>query len=290
MSIKDKRNKKINTLDLSPNIRNKKIIISQGFAPSLIKDSKLFKKQILNNSIDFYKRTLLIFNYRLISLRMEALIISDILNKNINHSEEFKKDAGEFIRDKENFEKNNKTCFQNIITEKAFIDYYQSFEDFIFKCFCSVYKLFPKFLLDKQNDNLKVNFNNIFENDEVEICREAIIEGRIIDIMHDPIDKIIDKFFLFGLKINLEETINGLRLISLKRNLLEHNNGIINNEFLNKIQKIKVGYNYKKGNRLFISEKELKKEFKLIQESVELIEKGILSSLPTLINKYNSIK
>jgi hypothetical protein len=134
--------------------------------------------------------------------------------------------------------------YENIVSEKNLVDTYSAFEKFLFDCFYSIYEFFPKFL----GNDVKVNTIDFFIDGNIDICKKNIIELNVKSfIQTNNIILIIDGFKKqFDIKnITIpKDDINLLYEISLIRNLIIHNNSVVNrtykeciNKFINNKEK-----------------------------------------------------
>ncbi|PPD49732.1 MAG: hypothetical protein CTY16_03090 [Methylobacter sp.] len=160
--------------------------------------------------------------------------------------------------------------YENIVTEKSLVDAYSAFEKLLFDCFCSLYEFFPKFL----GTEVKVNTIDFFIDGNMDICRKNIIELHVKSfIQANHIKIIIDgfkkQFDIKAIDIN-ENDMNLLHEISLVRNLIIHNNSIVNRTYKESIKKF-----LKNKEKYFFNEEDtvLHKLELLLEDIKELSEK-----------------
>ena len=133
--------------------------------------------------------------------------------------------------------------YENIVAEKNLVDTYSAFEKLLFDCYFSIYQFFPKFL----GSEVKVSTLDLFIDSNMDICKQNIIESQVKDfIQKNNIIDILNGFKkLFDIKklIISQNELNLFYEIGLVRNLVIHNNGIVNRV-------------YKEGARKFLQNKE----------------------------------
>ncbi len=129
--------------------------------------------------------------------------------------------------------------YENIFNEKNLVDTYNAFEKFIFDCFCSLYTSFPKHL----GEQVKVATQDLFIDENIELCKKNFIESKVKDfIQANNIVIIIDEFRK-GFDIKIIDSIISkderflLLEISLIRNLVIHNNSIVNSVYKEQVKK-----------------------------------------------------
>jgi len=143
--------------------------------------------------------------------------------------------------------------YENIVEEKNLIDTYSAFEKFLFDCFCAIYTFFPKYIGDK----VSVNISDLFIDENIELCKKNIIELKVKNFIQS--NNIIDILNGFRKEFSLktikdavsEDERNILYEISLIRNLIIHNNSIVNRVYKEQIKKLpqdKVKYQFNEGD------------------------------------------
>lgn len=139
--------------------------------------------------------------------------------------------------------------------EKVIINSIQFFEEYFST-------LLQRLILKKPEAYLHdkvVTFEELFNGDVVEI-KKRLLNKEISKLMYNVKDTLmkIDKIHKLNLS-NYQEIIDGFIEISLHRNILVHNNGIVNQEFLDDLPKAKIN-DYKIGDfihcsKMYIEEK-----------------------------------
>ncbi|MDU9049053.1 MAG: hypothetical protein Q3M30_09385 [Candidatus Electrothrix sp. Rat3] len=146
--------------------------------------------------------------------------------------------------------------YENIVEEKNLIDTYSAFEKFLFDCFYSIYDCFPKFLGDK----VSVNIYDLFIDENVLLCKKNIIELKVKNLIQSNNIITILSEFKKGFSIKtIDDCIsdnekNILCELSLVRNLVIHNNGVVNRIHIEQIKKFlkeNVKYSFREGETVF---------------------------------------
>ena len=184
--------------------------------------------------------------------------------------------------------------YEEILNEKIYIDAYRIFEEFIYQLIKSMLLLMPKFLVNKQGKNkMQIQYDEIFENDNIELCRERIIERTAKEIIQNSnINDIMDWIGKrFGIQISLsDKNIKSLFVISKRRNILIHNNGIVNGIYLNDLKQFGIKPKYKIG---YLITKALKQELpttrKVLIDTVNKICKVICNKSKQISEYYKKI-
>lgn len=176
--------------------------------------------------------------------------------------------------------------FQNELSYKS---YYQIFEEYINGIFTVLFIHFPKFL---RNEKFDLEFDLIFEQENIQMIRDKIIEKRVKKyIQSNNILEILKKFeSIFGIDISLNKIDRDkLFLASKIRNILTHNNGIINDIFLDEIMLKNISTKYKLNESIFPS---LNKELEQIEDDligiIIKIHDQIIKKLIQLKNYHDS--
>jgi len=157
--------------------------------------------------------------------------------------------------------------YENIVEEKNLIDTYSAFEKFLFDCFCSIYVFFPKYLGNQVN----INTSDLFINENIELCKKNIIELKVKNFIQS--NNIMDVLNGFRKEFSVktiencvsEEEKNILCEIFLVRNLVIHNNGIVNRihiEQLEKFLKGKIKYEFAENDIVFSKLEDLVQDIK----------------------------
>ncbi|OQX28294.1 MAG: hypothetical protein BWK80_00765 [Desulfobacteraceae bacterium IS3] len=185
--------------------------------------------------------------------------------------------------------------YENILEEKNLTDTYSAFEKFLFDCFCSIYAFFPKYLGNQVN----INTSDLFIAENIELCKKNIIESKVKNfIQSNNIMEIINGFRKeFSIK-NIESCVsedekNILCEISLIRNLVIHNNSIVNRIYIEQLKKFlkdKVKYQFDEGDTVLNKLEDLVQDIKDISTRVcEKIADAIINDSKRL-EKYHETK
>ncbi|MHA7844185.1 MAG: hypothetical protein ACX93I_12760 [Winogradskyella sp.] len=223
--------------------------------------------------------------------RLNVLITTkialDLEEGNIDLSEEYVENINRLLASEEKLESQGRTML-NFQYEMSYKLYYQAFEEFMFDLFVILFKNFPKFL---NKDKIELQFDLIFGKDEIELIRLGIIENRVKKyIQSNNIKALIKKFeTIFGIKLSLtKKEIDKIFFASKVRNVLTHNNGIVNDIFINELSHEKIKTNYLIGESII---EKLEYEIDQIDDIIIGISKritfGIMSNLNQL-DKYSA--
>lgn len=138
--------------------------------------------------------------------------------------------------------KNMGKTYKNVFEEKLFTDTYRVFEEYLKDVFTSMFTTFPYLLMEEAE--VSVPFHLIFaDNPDLENHKNLMIANRVKKYMQgDNILKILERFkTTFKLDLSLEEEIQKeAQRLALLRNIITHNNSIINEIYLNTIQKFDI--------------------------------------------------
>jgi len=132
-------------------------------------------------------------------------------------------------------------CYEHIVAEKNLVDTYSAFEKFLFDCFYALYLHFPKFL----GETVSINPLDLFFEGNIELCKKNILESQVKSFIQSKnIRDIIYEFEKkFAIKVQKEgivseENMNLLHEISLIRNIVVHNNSIVNRIYIEQIKRL----------------------------------------------------
>jgi hypothetical protein len=129
--------------------------------------------------------------------------------------------------------------YENIIAEKSLVDTYSAFEKFLSDCFYAIYEFYPKYL----GELIQVNTVDLLVDSDIELCKKNVIESKVRGIIQpNNINAIIDEFKKsFNInKIDISDDDKSLLYeVSLVRNLVIHNNSIVNRIYKEAVKKIK---------------------------------------------------
>ncbi len=180
--------------------------------------------------------------------------------------------------------------FSDVNNELTFKAYFQMFEAFIFQVFTCLYSTYPIFL---KKDNLKFDlaYENIFSTSNINEIQNLIIENRVKrTIQSNNISNTLQKFKkVFGFDVNIDDKdFRNIILASLHRNILTHNNGIVNRIYLQEITFHNLSKKYNLGDCIF---PQLNDHIETLQNTVNNISTSIFDSISdnlTQIDKYAS--
>lgn len=150
-----------------------------------------------------------------------------------------------------------------------------------------VFWFFPEFFNDKSNIDIK----DIFNSDSILTVRNKLIDQKVKDtIQTNNISQLIKKFKdLFGVEIKIaKENLDYLIVASNTRNLLIHNNGIVNNIYIQNLNSSRISSSYHNGDKVIISEKDLRDCNKFFNKIVEETNSSMVSQMEQIIKYSNS--
>ena len=222
-------------------IENKILGIYHNFYINLNKVDDFFK---LNNSIlnDAEQEKEKIKDWFFVSNKIDESKDTVILGLS---KKEFK------IFEKNNREKNIIWLWDNIISKSMLIYFHSLFENFLIKTLELIYNNSDKQFND---DNIKFTFLELKEFWTIEDAKKCIINQKISKTLYASIDKQFDVLFDL-LWINKYENkkdfpIKDLIEISLRRNLFTHEDGIVNDIYINKCIEYWIENNFEKWKRI----------------------------------------
>lgn len=145
--------------------------------------------------------------------------------------------------------------YKVLIIEKIFVNLFAQFEEYVSDVYKILFKHFPKFL---NLDDVRIRYNDLFEQNNIEYLRFQIIERRVKSIIQSSNTFVIlDKFKkIFGIDFKVETDIaNKLFSISQQRNIIVHNSGIVNDIYISEFRKFGIDQDLKIGD--YVLEKTL---------------------------------
>jgi len=151
--------------------------------------------------------------------------------------------------------------------------YYKNFEELISNFIKSIYLVYPKFI-DKENVFNQLEIDILQKSTTDEKIRKIIKDKRVNELVQENnIIAIILKFkIIFGVDLPLsEDEIKLILFFSMNRNLLIHNNGIINSLFLTEVKRFNLISNYELDEN--------------ISSSLEKLTDKIQASIPKIASK-----
>lgn len=244
------------------------------------------KIDILELYIQFQDKLIEQLNYHKYILLLvkleESLLKNGTAEKYLDNSDNHVKDM---IQTKERLGNRD---LKIVTREFVYRNYYQIYEEFISSLLIYLYKTFPNFL-KKENENVSLHFDNIFEDNDIESIRNSVIELRVKGIIQS--NNVVNIFTkiksIFGIDIKLKkEEMDFLMLFSLKRNLLVHNNGKVNSIFLSEVKRHKIECSLKIKDDIIIPDSKSDKLSSQILPITKKIYEAVISDLPRL-EAYN---
>ncbi len=151
--------------------------------------------------------------------------------------------------------------------------YYKNFEELLSNFINSIYLVYPKFL-EKEDVYTKLEIDLLQKTSTVKNIQKIIKDKKVNELVQENnIISIIMKFkIIFGVDLPLsEDEIKLILFFSMNRNLLIHNNGIINSLFLIEVKRFNL-----------ISEYELDEN---ISSTLEKLTDKIKGTIPKIASK-----
>ncbi|NJO03439.1 MAG: hypothetical protein HC880_18715 [Bacteroidia bacterium] len=170
--------------------------------------------------------------------------------------------------------------YKNVLEEKIFTDGFRIFEEFLANIFTGIFSVFPNLLLVDKDRYIDVPFEHVFINPDIKRCQDIVIEKKVKSYLQgDNISKILDRFkSTFDLVINVTpDQKNEIQRISLIRNIIIHNNSVINEIYVNSIRSFKIlNDSYAQGNSILPNlESEINEQRKILKRVSEQIIKDL---------------
>jgi hypothetical protein len=236
----------------------------------------LLKTQISENQNNFDKKIQLINLFRLhkeISEKAFELI-------NISDNNNLLLLSNEYERVNQELKSRNKT-YEQLHNEKVLVDIYSAFEKLLYDHLHTLYSMFPKICFEE--NRLSVRFTDIFLNENLESSREYIIEETLKGIIQSKtIDKtieiILEKSQIKTKDQNVLDNDDKKLLLrfSKVRNLIIHNESLMNKIVLEELKKLKIEHNLTENQS--VSE-DLDNDISKMQELFEKVSKKITDTL-----------
>jgi hypothetical protein len=245
-----------------------------------------FQQEIKALEFDTFLGRSLDQDFQIATLAMQNMSVA-IINSGVPEFNEIVKSYNRAIESI----KNNNRSYDDLLMEKLVINNYYHFEEFISKCYITIYKYFPKYLLSEE---ITVNFEDLFEQNDISFVRNRIINKKVKSIVQSSnVYTLIKKLdTIFSIKIGLEKNrLDQLFVISQKRNVIIHNRGIINGIYLNELRKYSIEPELAEGEYVLrrISDKEIKEMFLYIFEIIQLITEKIIADYSRLTKHHEKI-
>lgn len=164
------------------------------------------------------------------------------------------------------------------IHEKSLINIYTIFISYLLSLYSEILNLKPE-ILKMRNSDIKIK--KIIDGLKENTLLDMLIEDEIFEIGTLRFDKFVDKFNkirlpIFDDSLGEKQSIEKrFKLLWFTRNILIHNDGIINDEFLKNIQDA----NYKKGDRINVTLEILGENIALIETLADNINKRAIDKI-----------
>jgi hypothetical protein len=194
-------------------------------------------KDAINKALNEFERRL--EQQRLFQLQNQLLksLQSEISQVNFCNSDNVKLLSEQYLNFRTQLSETGRS-YENIVAEKNLVDTCSAFEKFLFDCFYSIYDHFPKFL----GNDVSVNTVDLFLDNNIMICKKNVIESKVKSIIQSNSikDTINDLKKKFDIKASYDEKELWLLYeIFLVRNLIIHNNSIVNRVYKESVKKMR---------------------------------------------------
>lgn len=163
----------------------------------------------------------------------------------------------------------------------------------MFDCFCALYEFFPKFL----GEEVSVNIVDFFIDGNIDTCKRNIIEKKVKTfIQANNIKDIINGFkkqFDVKKMTFIDNELNLLYEIALVRNLVIHNNSIVNRAYKESVKihlKNKEKYFFNENATVLPKLEYLVQDIKYLSEKIAQNIADILIEDAQRLNKYHENK
>jgi len=249
------------------------------------KQEKL-KKELSKSAMQFVTKENELLHYLMYTTYLESFEIYIEKHNLINDVFKFlKKNKNDYEKSKQKLIEINKSV-QKVNAEMVYKLYYQNFEEFISNLFYSIFFIYPKFI-KKEGELVSVEFETLYEKSSVEDIRKIIIEKKVKEIIQsNNISNTLRKFkSIFGIELPIkDDEIKLIMFFSLNRNIITHNNGIVNSIYLAEVKRFNLKSDFKLGESVLPVIEELTRQiqntlpdistkiFRFLNEKVSQIE------------------
>jgi hypothetical protein len=206
----------------------------------------------------------------------------------------FGEDYSEF-RDTFNEHREN---HHKVLYERLFIDNYQSFEVFLSDLFKALFYAFPRFLTpDVSNQEIgNIMYGDVFKADSILRLRAALIERKVKSVFqaNNVAAAIVKLERTFNIDFKIPKNdVESLLEIAFDRNILVHNNGVVNDIYVSGLNKLRILPKYKIGEKVIVESKRVTESSKFLRhissEMVEVIVDKIHQISKHYTNKYKGL-
>jgi hypothetical protein len=144
---------------------------------------------------------------------------------------------------------------KDLLIERAILDVYASFEVLVADLLRVLFYGFPAFLVESdQNPSIgNAYFGDIFRNDSILNARFSIIDRKVKSLMQaeNIVEAIKKAERRFGISMALsDEQLQKIRVLSGERNVIVHNDGVINEIFVESMQRHRVAHDWIVGDKI----------------------------------------
>lgn len=249
------------------------------------------KLEILSLKNDLLQKREINLNFVIIGLTMEKFS-SLFIKSEIEKSDDISKAIEHYNEAKNQLNSKNKS-FEIILFERNYLNIYNTLEEFFFKIYSILYNHFPKYMF---KDEIPINLTDLFEKENIDLLRKDIISKKVKAIIQGSNTYALFKKLetIFGIKLNIDkESLDKIFLISQKRNILVHNQGVVNNIFLKEINKHNITTKLKLNDYVLknnLDHKELNRTWIFISELLDSISDIVLNNVSRIKKHHENIK
>jgi hypothetical protein len=246
------------------------------------KTQEKLKRELFESSMQFVRKENELLHYLMYTIHLETFEL--YLEKHDLIDDVFK-----FLnRSKNDYEKSKQKLIQidksiqKVNAEMVYKLYYQNFEEFLSNLFFSIFFIYPKFL-KKDSELVSFEFEILYEKTSIEDIRKIIIEKKVKELIQsNNISNTLKKFkSIFGLDLPItEDEIKLIIFFSLNRNIITHNDAIINSIYLAEVKRFNLKNDFKLGENIF---NEIEKLTEQIQNTLPDIASKIYRFLDTKV-------
>lgn len=154
--------------------------------------------------------------------------------------------------------------WKSIIPKSMLIYFHSLFENFLSKIFTLIFLNSPE---QFQDNDIKFTYNELKQFEVIDDAKKHIIGLKISNILYSSIDVQIKKLSeLFWIKDLSIFPLCDLIEISLRRNLFTHEDGIVNDIYINKCRQHWIQSNFKKWEKIVFEDNYFQKVYKTYYE------------------------
>jgi hypothetical protein len=181
-----------------------------------------------------------------------------------------------------------------ILNRILFLDNHQAFESFVSSCLTALFFLFPRFVAEGQESvpTAVAAISDLIESKSLTELKKLVAErkarGMVQSLSLMDLIQRFSKRFGFEFSLSVDE-LNSLARCVAARNILIHNDGLINDAYRNLMKKYHLSIEQRIGDRFIVSDRYLRESRKALDEMANRISKA-LDENATQIAAYHANK